>query len=124
MQDDETWQLGALYKNLTQIWLSGSKDKVIRDKKNEKLLSHPHWQHSKLCAVGRMQQAAADDTIALPGGDGLRWWENRHMLSSYQEMIPNVYLYLLKRLTFWNFRKGHVSLLALCVSMHNFAVID
>ena len=39
--------------------------------------------HSRVFAVGRTQQAATDDTIAWPpGGDGLRRWEKRRMLSS------------------------------------------
>jgi len=39
--------------------------------------------HTRACVVGRMQQAATDDTIAWPpGGDGLQWWENCCMLSS------------------------------------------
>jgi len=39
---------------------------------------------SKAWAVGGMQQAATDDTIAWPpGGDELRRWENQRMLSSY-----------------------------------------
>jgi len=45
--------------------------------------SSPLTVHSTACAVGHMQQAATDDTIACPpGSDGLRWWENQRMLSS------------------------------------------
>jgi len=57
------------------------RSKVTEDK-NEKLLSHPHWQ----CCVRRTLHAAADDTIASqPGGDrvtavhadgGLRQWSS------------------------------------------------
>jgi len=52
-------------------------------KKRKTAESSPLIVHSRACAVGRMQQAATDDTIAWPPrGDGLRWWENQRMLSS------------------------------------------
>jgi len=39
---------------------------------------------SKACTLGGTQQEATDDTIARPsGGDGLRQFENQHMLSSF-----------------------------------------
>jgi len=45
--------------------------------------SSPLKMHSTACVVGRMQQAATDDTIAWPpGGDGLCRWESQRMLSS------------------------------------------
>jgi len=57
-----------------------------RGQKNEKLLSHPQRQCIvyDVRRIGRMQQAATDDTIAWPpGADELRRWENQRMLSSY-----------------------------------------
>ena len=71
--------LGALYKNLNHVRMSNVK--VTRDKKTA--VSSPLTVHSRACAVGRTQYAATDDTIAWPpGGDGLRRWEHRRMLSS------------------------------------------
>jgi len=66
--------------------MSRSKVKVTGDKKNEKTTqSSPLTVHSRACAIGGMQQAAADNTIAWPPrGDGLCRWENQHMLSSEQ----------------------------------------
>jgi len=43
-----------------------SKVKVTRDKKRKTAESSPLVMHRKACAVGRMQQSAADDTIAWP----------------------------------------------------------
>ena len=61
-----------------------TKIKVTRDKNNEKLLSHPHWQCTvRPAPYGGTQQAATGDTIARPlGVDRLRRWENQRMRSS------------------------------------------
>jgi len=58
--------------SLGRVWMSRSKVRSP-EKRNEKLLSHPHWQ----CIVRRVpyavrckwHHAAADDTIPLPLGD-------------------------------------------------------
>jgi len=60
-----------------------SKVKVTGTKKRKTAESCPLTMHSRACAVGRTQQAAADDTTAWPPmGDGLRGCENQRVLSS------------------------------------------
>jgi len=83
MQDNETWQLGAVYKNLARVRMSRSEVKGRGhqgQKKNEKKTaeSFPLAMHSHECVVGRKQQVATDVR-----GDGLRRLENQRMLSSY-----------------------------------------
>jgi len=64
----------------------GSKVKRSRSpgqKKRKTAESSPLTVHSKVCIVGRTQQAPTDDAIAWPpGGDGLRQRKNQRMLSS------------------------------------------
>jgi len=61
-----------------------SKVKVTRDIIQETAESSPLTMHSKVRAIGGMQQAATDDTTASPpGGDRLRRWVNQRMPSSF-----------------------------------------
>jgi len=49
-----------------------SKVKITGDKKRKAAESSPLTMHNNACAVGRKQQAAADDTTAWPPrGDGM-----------------------------------------------------
>jgi len=51
MSDDETWQLDAWYKNLTQVQMSRSKVKVTRDKTGKTATSSPLTMPCNACAV-------------------------------------------------------------------------
>jgi len=52
MWDDETWQLGAVYKNLAWVRTSWSKFKVTRDKKRKTAESSPLTMRGKAtCAL-------------------------------------------------------------------------
>ena len=59
--------------------------------------SYPLTVHNTAWAIGRVQQAATDDTTAwLPGGNGLCQWENQHMLSSFKPYNCNAVTTIIK----------------------------
>ena len=76
VNDDETWHLGALYKNLARVPMSRSKFMVIRDKKRK-------------CVAFCLDVILWDEVVMWhffgsgPQGRGpLHQWENQRMLSS------------------------------------------
>ena len=60
--------------------------KVTRDKNDKTAESSLFTMHSRACAVARPYAARSNIRYHCvpPGGDGLRRWENQHMLSSFR----------------------------------------
>jgi len=118
--DDETWWLHAFYKNLARVQMSRSEVKVTGNKKNEKVLNHPHRQ----CMIRRhvhcrpyAAHSSINDSILWPSGV-TRWrqctltaacmrfclqqssrarlhqWENQCTLSSFTMPITSALFYV------------------------------